>query len=162
MDIEEAKEQLLKHKKEIDEKYISARYSKAIEVVLSELEKKDKRLKRQFKILTKRDKQIEEIKQIAHNDFEERCKLTFKIEELENKLDKQEKIIKDIDAMSEYGNSINEVIEYFANKVEIKKLDETIKNKQEKIKELDDLLQDKEKRWDKVKKYIEDIYNIDL
>lgn len=42
MDIEEAKKQLLKHKKEIDEKYISARYSKAIEVVLSELEKKDK------------------------------------------------------------------------------------------------------------------------
>lgn len=42
MDIEEAKEQLLKHKKEIDEKYISARYSKAIEVVLSELDKKDK------------------------------------------------------------------------------------------------------------------------
>lgn len=41
MDIEEAKEQLLKHKKEIDEKYISARYSKAIEVVLFELEKKD-------------------------------------------------------------------------------------------------------------------------
>lgn len=44
MDIEEAKEQLLKHKKEIDEKYISARYSKAIEVVLSELEKKDKEI----------------------------------------------------------------------------------------------------------------------
>ncbi len=42
MDIEEAKKQLLKHKKEIDEKYISARYSKAIEVVLSELEKKGK------------------------------------------------------------------------------------------------------------------------
>lgn len=42
MDIEEAKEQLLKHKKEIDAKFISARYSKAIEVVLSELEKKDK------------------------------------------------------------------------------------------------------------------------
>lgn len=42
MDIEEAKEQLLKHKKEIDKKYISARYSKAIEVVLSELDKKDK------------------------------------------------------------------------------------------------------------------------
>lgn len=43
MTIEEAKEQLLKHKKEIDEKYISARYSKAIEVVLSELDKKDKK-----------------------------------------------------------------------------------------------------------------------
>ena len=42
MDIEEAKEQLLKHKKEIDAKYISARYSKAIEVVLNELDKKDK------------------------------------------------------------------------------------------------------------------------
>ena len=42
MDIEEAKEQLLKHKKEIDAEYISARYSKAIEVVLSELDKKDK------------------------------------------------------------------------------------------------------------------------
>ena len=42
MDIEEAKKQLLKHKKEIDEKYISARYSKAIEVVLSELDKKEK------------------------------------------------------------------------------------------------------------------------
>lgn len=42
MDIEEAKEQLLKHKKEIDAKFISARYSKAIEVVLSELDKKDK------------------------------------------------------------------------------------------------------------------------
>lgn len=41
MDIEEAKKQLLKHKKEIDEKYISARYSKAIEVVLSELDKKE-------------------------------------------------------------------------------------------------------------------------
>ena len=50
----------------------------------------------------------------------------------------------------------------FNKEVEIKKLDEIIKNKQEKIKELDDLLQDKEKRWDKVKKYIEDIYNIDL
>ena len=42
MDIKEAKEQLLKDKKEIDEKSISARYSKAIEVVLSELDKKDK------------------------------------------------------------------------------------------------------------------------
>lgn len=38
MDIEEAKKQLLKHKKEIDEKYISARYSKAIEVLLNELD----------------------------------------------------------------------------------------------------------------------------
>lgn len=42
MNIEEAKEQLKKHKKEIDQKYISARYSKAIETILNELEKKDK------------------------------------------------------------------------------------------------------------------------
>ena len=45
MDIEEAKEQLLKHKKEIDVKFISARYSKAIEVVLSELKKQDEEIK---------------------------------------------------------------------------------------------------------------------
>lgn len=98
-----------------------------IKKVLSELEKKDKRLKRQFKIITKRDKQIEEIKQIAHNDFEERCKLTFKIEELENKLDKQEKIIKlmaneiYITAIRDdgtYFSTKQEVIEYFTNKVE--------------------------------------------
>lgn len=98
-----------------------------IKEVLSELDKKDKRLKRQFKIITKRDKQIEEIKQIAHNDFEERCKLTFKIEELENKLDKQEKIIKlmaneiYITAIRDDGTHFStkqEVIEYFTNKVE--------------------------------------------
>lgn len=45
MDIEEAKEQLLKHKKEIDAKFISARYSKAIEVVLSKLKKQDEEIK---------------------------------------------------------------------------------------------------------------------
>lgn len=50
----------------------------------------------------------------------------------------------------------------FNKEVEIKKLDETIKQKQDKIKELDDLLQDKEKRWNKVKDYIKNIYNISL
>ena len=45
MDIEEAKKQLLKHKKEIDTKCISARYSKAIEAVLSELKKQDEEIK---------------------------------------------------------------------------------------------------------------------
>lgn len=50
----------------------------------------------------------------------------------------------------------------FNKEIEIKKLDEIIKNKQETIKELDDLLQDKEKRWNKVKEYIKNIYNISL
>ena len=53
MDIEEAKEQLLKHKKEIDVKFISARYSKAIEVVLSELDKKDEIINLIAKMLVK-------------------------------------------------------------------------------------------------------------
>ena len=53
-------------------------------------------------------------------------------------------------------------IEKFNKEIEIKKLDKKIEDKKAKIKELDNLLQDKEKRWDKVKKYIEDIYNIDL
>lgn len=42
MDIKEAIEALQKHKKEIDANYISARYSKAIETLLNELDKKDK------------------------------------------------------------------------------------------------------------------------
>lgn len=59
MDIEEAKEQLLKHKKEIDAKFISARYSKAIEVVLSELNKKEKEiaeLKQDIKEVIRKDR----------------------------------------------------------------------------------------------------------
>ena len=101
MDIEENISKINEHIERVKEyleygmpysEYLDLQIS--FETILNELDKKDKRLKRQFKIITKRDKQIEEIKQIAHNDFEERCKLTFKIEKLENKLDKQEKIIK--------------------------------------------------------------------
>lgn len=43
---------------------------------------------------------------------------------------------------------------------ECKRLDKEIKEKEERIKELDDLLQDKEKRWNKVKEYIKNIYEI--
>lgn len=50
----------------------------------------------------------------------------------------------------------------FNKEQECVKLDEKIKEKKEKIKELDNLLQDKEKRWNKVKKYIVDIYDLDL
>lgn len=45
---------------------------------------------------------------------------------------------------------------------EIKRLDKKIQEMQNKIKELDDLLQDKEKRWNKVKDYIKNIYDINL
>lgn len=45
---------------------------------------------------------------------------------------------------------------------ECKRLDKEIKEKEARIKELDDLLQDKEKRWDKVKDYIKNIYEINL
>ena len=48
------------------------------------------------------------------------------------------------------------------NKIqEINRLDEKIKEKKEKIKELDALLKDKEKRWEKVRDYIKNIYDID-
>ena len=42
MNKEEAIKQLKKHKQEIDKKYISSRYSKAIEVVLNLIQKQDK------------------------------------------------------------------------------------------------------------------------
>ena len=45
---------------------------------------------------------------------------------------------------------------------ECKRLDKEIKEKENRIKELDDLLQDKEKRWNKVKEYIKNIYEINL
>ena len=49
------------------------------------------------------------------------------------------------------------------NKIqEFNRLDEEIKEKKEKIKELDDLLKDKEKRWNKVRDYIKNIYDIEL
>ena len=44
----------------------------------------------------------------------------------------------------------------------LEKLNKEIKNKKEQIKELDDKLTDKEKRWDKVKQYIANIYDLDL
>ena len=50
----------------------------------------------------------------------------------------------------------------FNKEQDIKKLDEVIKEKKEKIKELDDILQDKEKRVDKLKKFVANIYDIDI
>lgn len=50
----------------------------------------------------------------------------------------------------------------YNKEVEVKRLDNTIKEKQDKIKELDDILQDKEGRVKKLKDFVANIYNIDL
>lgn len=50
----------------------------------------------------------------------------------------------------------------FNKNQEMKRLDKTIQKKQEKIKELEDILSDREKRVDKLKEYIEKIYDINL
>lgn len=50
----------------------------------------------------------------------------------------------------------------YNKEVEAKRLDNTIKEKQDKIKELDDILQDKEGRVKKLKEFVANIYNIDL
>lgn len=53
-------------------------------------------------------------------------------------------------------------IAVFNKQRECKRLDKIIEEKKKVIKELDDNLQDKEKRWEKVKKYIANIYDLDL
>lgn len=50
----------------------------------------------------------------------------------------------------------------YNKEVEVKRLDNTIKEKQDKIKELDDILQDREGRVKKLKEFVANIYNIDL
>lgn len=50
----------------------------------------------------------------------------------------------------------------YNKEVDIKKLDEKIKQKKETIKELDDILTDKEKRVNMLKKYIANIFDIDI
>lgn len=50
----------------------------------------------------------------------------------------------------------------YNKEVEVKSLDNIIKDKKNKIKELDDILQDKEGRVKKLKEFVANIYNIDL
>ncbi len=50
----------------------------------------------------------------------------------------------------------------YNKEVEIEKLNKEIENKKKEIKELDDKLKDKEKRWEKVKQYIANIYDLNL
>ena len=55
--------------------------------VLKELEKKDKRLNRQFKLLEKKEKEIKELKEDNKHQWEERCKLTFHFQNKQNEID---------------------------------------------------------------------------
>lgn len=50
----------------------------------------------------------------------------------------------------------------FNKELDIKKLDKEIEEKKKQIDELDSILQDREGRIDKLKKFIKDIYNINL
>lgn len=50
----------------------------------------------------------------------------------------------------------------FNKEQEIKRLDEKIKNKKEKIKELDNIIIDKDKRIEKLKKFVSELYDIDI
>lgn len=50
----------------------------------------------------------------------------------------------------------------YNKEIEIQKLDKKIEEKKNKIKELDDILQDKDKRVEKIKEFIANIYDIDI
>ena len=50
----------------------------------------------------------------------------------------------------------------FNKEIDIQKLDKKIKEKKEKIKELDDILHDREGRINKLKKFVAELYDIDL
>lgn len=56
---------------------------------------------------------------------------------------------------------MEEIAKYNKN-VEIQNLEEIIKEKQKEISKLDDILEDKSKRVEKIKKYIAEIYDLDL
>lgn len=99
--MEEEIEELLKRKDDYDFAYGTQIYKpytmsekdwELIENLLTrykqleeENKKKDKRLNRQFKLLQKKDKEIEELKADNSHQWEERCRLTF---ELENSIPK--------------------------------------------------------------------------
>lgn len=50
----------------------------------------------------------------------------------------------------------------YNKEIDIKKLDEKIKEREEKIKELDNVLQDRDKRVNKLKEFVANLYNIDI
>ena len=95
----------------IDYKCINNLYE-PIDAVLSELEKKDKRLNRQFKLLQKRDKEIEELKADNSHQWEERCKLTFELEKKDEYIkmltDERDTLIQERDYYKARYNEFNE------------------------------------------------------
>lgn len=50
----------------------------------------------------------------------------------------------------------------YNKEVDIEKLNKEIESKKKEIKELDDKLKDRENRWEKVKQYIANIYDLEL
>lgn len=88
----------------------------AIIRVLNELEKKDKRLNRQFKLLQKKDKEIEELKADNSHQWEERCKLTF---ELEKKDKEYEELIEASKELCKTVNLMKEVINEMAKHIHL-------------------------------------------
>ena len=95
----------------IDYKCINNLYE-PIDAVLSELEKKDKRLNRQFKLLQKKDKKIEELKADNSHQWEERCKLTFELEKKDEYIkmltDERDTLIQERDYYKARYNEFNE------------------------------------------------------
>lgn len=88
--------------------------------------KLQKRNDKQFRLLRKKDKEIQEIKDISEHDWEERCRLTFKLEDYISK-DKIREKIKELEnkyeEMGEYS-LLRESITY-----EIKPLKELLEEK---------------------------------
>lgn len=77
----------------------------------AELGKKDKRLNRQFKLLQKKDKKIEELKADNSHQWEERCKLTFELEKKDEYIkmltDERDTLIKERDYYKARYNEFN-------------------------------------------------------
>ena len=90
--------------------------------------KLQKRNDRQFKLLRKKDKEIQEIKDISEHDWEERCRLTFKLENYISK-DKIKEKIESIENMFEVCNEeINHKLK-IEDKAKIEVLKELLEEK---------------------------------
>ena len=116
MDIEQCKKtyEMLKKCKQFIANIDKDFFLNFAETVLSELEKKDKRLNRQFKLLQKKDKKIEELKADNSHQWEERCKLTFELEkkdkEYEELTETSKELCKTVNLMKKVINEMAEHI----------------------------------------------------
>lgn len=69
--------------------------------------------------------------------------------------------LKELDYIKLDPTTMKRIAKY-NKEAEIQKLDKLIEEKQKRIEELDNILQDKDKRVDKIRKYICEIYDIDV